>query len=511
MSSTTANNKRIAKNTLLLYFRMLFLMLISLYTSRVILQALGVTDYGIYNVVGGFVALFAVVSKSLSGAASRFLNYEMGKGNIEKLKIVFSSTVTIQILLALIIVFLAETIGLWFLNTKLVIPDNRLSAANWCFQFSIVTFCSSLITIPYNAAIIAHERMKAFAYVSIIEGLAKLGISYLIMVSADNRLVFYAILICLLQLSIQAIYRMYCKKYFEECSYHFIYDKKLFRQLLSYSSWGFIGSTSGILRNQGINILINLFFGPAINAARAVSNQVLHAVDGFVHNFIMAVRPQIVQSYAAGNFKYMNELVLKSARFSYFLFLFLSLPIILNCDFILHTWLTIVPEHSTTFVQLILVYTLITTLSHPLSIAQAATGKIRDYQLVIGGLQLLNIPVSYLLLKLGGMPECVLYVAITIAFIVVFVSIYMINKIMPFSPSVFCKEVLLRVIIVSVIIILPLILIDRIIVQGFIGLVIKVIICLLFSSLIIMFLGLKNKERHFLFARVKNIYTKVAR
>lgn len=511
MSSTSANNKRIAKNTLMLYFRMLFLMLISLYTSRVILHALGVTDYGIYNVVGGFVSLFAVVSKSLSGAASRFLNYEMGKGNIEKLKIVFSSTVTIQILLALIIVLLAETIGLWFLNTKLIIPDNRLSAANWCFQFSIVTFCSRLITIPYNASIIAHERMKAFAYVSIIEGLGKLGISYLIMISADDRLVFYAILICLLQLSIQAIYRMYCKKHFEECSYHFIYEKKLFKQLLSYSSWGFIGSTSGILRNQGINILINLFFGPAINAARAVSNQVLHAVDGFVNNFIMAVRPQIVQSYAAGNFKYMNELVIKSARFSYYLFLFLSLPIIFNCDLILKTWLTIVPEHSSSFVQLILVYTLITTLSHPLSIAQAATGKIRDYQLVIGGLQLLNLPISYLLLKLGGMPECVLYVAIAIAFIVVFVSIYMINKIMPFSPYMFCKEVLLRVIIVSLIIILPLILIDQIIAQDFVGLVIKVIIYIFFSSSIIIFLGLKNEERHFLFARVKSIYTKVSR
>lgn len=511
MSDNSANSKRIAKNTLVLYLRMLFLMVINLYTSRVILQALGVEDFGIYNVVGGFVALFAIVSKSLSGAASRFLNFEMGKGNIEKLKIVFSSTVTIQILLALIIVILAETIGLWFLNAKLVIPDNRLIAANWCFQFSIITFCSSLVTVPYNAAIIAHERMKAFAYVSIIEGIAKLGISYLIMISTDDRLIFYAILICLLQLVIQAIYRIYCRRHFEECLYHFVYDKALFRQLLSYSGWGFIGSTSGVFRNQGINILINLFFGPSINAARAVSNQVMHTVDGFVHNFIMAVRPQLVQSYAAGNYAFMNELILKSARFSYYLFFLLSLPIIINCDYILKIWLETVPGHSVSFVQLTLIYTLITTLSHPLSIAQAATGDIRNYQLVIGGLQLLNLPISYLSLKCGGVPECVLFVAISIAFIVVFVSIYMIKKIMPFNATLFCKDVLLRVMIVTILIILPMMLINQLIDQNFMGFIIKVVICFLFSSAIIAFLGLKKNERHLIFIAVKNIYTKLIR
>ena len=511
MFENTYNGKRIAKNTLLLYIRMLFLMAVNLFTSRVILLALGVEDFGIYNVVGGFVALFAIVSKSLSGAASRFLNFEMGRGDNERLKTVFSSIVSIQVLLSVIIVFLAETIGLWFLNNEMVMSDERMIAANWCFQLSIITFCSNLLTIPYNASIIAHEKMAAFAYISIFEGLAKLGIAYLIFFSRFDRLIFYAILICILQLMIQCYYRLYCLMNFDECKFHFVKDMALLKLLLSYSSWGFIGSASSVLRNQGINVLINLFFGPAINAARAVSNQVLHAVDGFVNNFITAVRPQIVMSYASGDYDYVNKLVVQSAKFSFYLFFTLSLPIIVNCEYILSVWLSVVPEHSVLFVQLTLIYALITTLSHPLSIAQAATGRIRNYQLVIGGLQLLNLPVSYLSLKFGAPVESVLIVAVLIAFIVVLVSIHMIKKILLFDSTLFYKEVVAKVFIVTIICMVPLFLMHTLCSKTFIFFIIETVICIVMSTIVIYYIGLTAVDRKILGSGVKLFIKKISK
>ena len=278
------NNKRIAKNTLLLYFRMLVTMAVGLYTSRVILQNLGVEDFGIYNVVGGFVAMFSVLSGSLSAAISRFLTFELGKNDLEKLKKIFSSAVTIQIILVLVVVFIAETVGFWFLHNKMVIPESRLYAANWVFQMSIITFGVNLISIPYNAAIVAHERMSAFAYISIIEALGKLVVAWAIAISGFDRLIFYAILMCCIALSIRLIYGCYCKRRFAECTYHFIFDKALLKQMFCFAGWNFIGSSSAVLRDQGGSVVLNLFFGPSVNAARGVAVQVQHAVSQFQIN-----------------------------------------------------------------------------------------------------------------------------------------------------------------------------------------------------------------------------------
>lgn len=507
---TQSNNKRIAKNTIVLYARMLFLMAISLYTSRVILDALGVDDFGIYNVVGGFVALFAVVSRSLSGAASRFLNYEMGVGNKEKLKRTFSATVTIHIALAIIVAVLAEAIGVWYVNNKMVIPADRLVAANWCFQLSVITFCSNLFTVPYNAAVIAHEHMKTFAYVSVFEGVAKLTISFLIMISPIDKLIFYAILLCALQFLIRIMYSIYCKRHYEECKYKFVYDKDLLKSLFSYAGWGFIGSTSGILRNQGINLLINLFFGPAINAARGLSNQVLHAVDGFVTNFMTAVKPQITKSYAAGNYDYMNSLIYKSTKFSYFLFMMLSLPIIIKADYLLGLWLKNVPEHSVSFVQLTLLFTMITTLSHPLSIAQAATGKIRDYQLVVGGIQLLNLPLSYLFLKLGYAPEVVLFVAIVLAAVVVVVSMYMIKKLIPIDIKKL-SLIIIRVLFTTAIAYSIPVLINHFSPKSFLSFIFEIAFSVIYTSLAILFVGLDRHERALIYSKANLLVKKIRR
>ena len=316
MTNSSSNNKRIAKNTLLLYIRMLFLMVVSLYTSRVVLNALGVEDFGIYNVVGGVVAMFSMLSGSLSAAITRFITYELGTGNKENLKKIFSSSVTIQIGLAVLIALLAEAVGVWFLNVKMNIPDARMVAANWVFQFSILTFAINLISVPYNASIIAHERMSAFAYISILEAIGKLAIAFLITVSPMDRLIFYSLLMCAVALLVRLVYGYYCKKHFEECTYHFLWDKELLKRMFGFAGWNFIGASSAVLRDQGGNVVINLFCGPVVNAARGIASQVNTAVHGFVSNFMTALNPQITKSYASGNRDYMMTLIFQGAWLS---------------------------------------------------------------------------------------------------------------------------------------------------------------------------------------------------
>ena len=384
MNNTTENNKRIAKNTLLLYFRMLFLMAVSLYTSRVVLNALGVEDFGIYNVVGGVVAMFTVLSGSLSAAISRFITYELGKGNQENLNKIFSSAVTIQLGLAGIIILLVETIGIWFLNVKMNISEVRMEAANWVFQFSILTFAINLVSVPYNASIIAHEKMSAFAYISILEAVGKLTIAYLIGISPIDKLIFYAILMCAVALIVCFTYGNYCKRHFSECTYRFIWDKQLLKQMFGFAGWNFIGTASAVLRDQGGNVVINLFCGPTVNAARGVAFQVNNAVNQFVANFMTALNPQITKSYASGDKEYMMTLIFQGARLSFYMLLLLSLPILVNTHYILELWLKIVPEHTVLFVQLVLIFTMSESISQPLITAMLATGKIRNYQIVVG-------------------------------------------------------------------------------------------------------------------------------
>ena len=319
------------------------MMLVSLFTSRVVLNTLGVEDYGIYNVVGGVVSMFSIISSSLSEAISRFIVVELAKGDFEKLRKTFSASVTIQLIMSLIIVILIESAGVWFLNAKMVIPAERLEAANWVLQFSIVTFVINLISVPYNATIIAHERMSAFAYISIMEVVCKLVIVYLIKISPIDRLVFYAILMCAVSVLVRLVYGRYCKKHFAECKFSFRFDKDLLKRMFSFAGWNFIGVATAVLRDQGGNILINLFGGPAVNAAHGIAARVNSAVTGFVKNFMVAVNPQITKSYASGEHDYMMNLIFRSARFSFYMLLFISLPILADTHYILSLWLGMVP------------------------------------------------------------------------------------------------------------------------------------------------------------------------
>lgn len=508
MANNSKNNKRIAKNTAALYVRMLFLMVVNLFATRVVLQALGVVDYGIYNVVGGIVALFSILSHSLSTASSRFLNFEMGKGNFDRLKAVFSTSVTIQIALAVIIAILTEIGGTWFLNNKMVLPTDRLVAANWVFQFSILTFCVNLISVPYNAAIIAHEKMSAFAYISIYEGIAKLLICYLVMVYPLDKLITYAALIFAIQLSVRFIYTWYCTRNFEECHYHFCNDKPLMKELFSYAGWNFIGSAAAVLRTQGGNIIINMFAGPAVNAARGVANQVNHAVSGFSSNFMTAVRPQITKSYAAGDIAYMTTLVNQSARFSFYLLLFLSLPIIINIDFILNMWLKIVPDNTPIFVILTMIFTMIESFSHPLMTAQLATGKVRNYQLVVGGINLLNLPVSYVLMRIGFAPEIFLYVAIFFSAVCMAARLTMLQKETGFDSLGFVRQVLCNCSVVTIVaLILPL-LVKQYGSNSWMSFILIASICVITTLIAEFYVGCNKKERAMAINKVNEIIQK---
>lgn len=509
MNDATSNKKRIAKNTLLLYVRMLFLMLISLYTSRVILNALGVQDFGIYNVVGGVVAMFSIISGSLSAAISRFITFELGKGDKDRLAKVFSASVTIQLFISLIVVVLIESVGVWFLNSKMTIPASRMSAANWVLQFSIITFVINLISVPYNAAIIAHEKMSAFAYISIFEGLGKLAVAFLIMASPIDKLIFYAILMCAVAVAVRLLYGRYCNRHFEECTYHFHWDKDLLKQMFGFAGWNFIGSTAGILRDQGGNILLNLFYGPAVNAARGIAIQVNNAITGFVTNFMTALNPQITKSYASGDKDYMMTLIFQGSRLSFFMLFLLSFPVLVSTHYILVIWLKLVPEHAIQFIQLTLILTMSECLSYPLITAMLATGDIKKYQIIVGGLNLMNLPIAYIFLRMGCMPESVFIVAIIISQCCLFARLILLRGMIGLSSIMFIRRVYIKVILTSICAaILPLILSTKL-EEGFISFVIMTILCMATASISILYIGCTKGERQTIKAKAQSIYSKI--
>lgn len=441
MSETTSNNKRIAKNTLLLYFRTFLLMAITLYTSRVVLATLGVNDYGIYNVVGGFVAMFAVISGALSSSISRFITFELGHGDKDKLSKIFSTSVNIQIILGVLILILGETIGIWFLNARMNIPAERMYAANWVLQCSLISFIINLISVPYNAAIIAHEKMKAFAYVSILEAVLKLGIVYLLLVSDSDKLILYAILQVAVALLIRFVYGLYCNRNFTECHYHLVYDKSLLKEMTSFAGWNFLTNGAYILNTQGVNLLINIFLGVAINAARGIATQVDAAIMQFVNNFTTAINPQIIKSYAAGDREAMFKLVCRGSKFSYFLLLFFAIPFICEAETILSLWLKEVPAHTVTFFRLTVLASMVNIIGNSQYTACQATGKIRNYTIIITSIGCMVFPITWLLYKWELPVECTYYVYILIYFILDIVRLFLMRSLLQFPIKMFLREV----------------------------------------------------------------------
>lgn len=505
---SSQNNKRIAKNTLMLYFRMLFSMGVTLYTSRIILNVLGIEDFGIYNVVGGVVAMFALINASLSSASQRFITFELGKKTDQRLGETFSVVVTIHFTLAIVIFILAETIGLWFLNTYLNIISSRMSAANWVFQCSLLSFIIGLISVPYNAAIIAHERMKAFAYIGIIEVVLKLAIVFALYFGRFDKLKFYAVLVLVVSISVRLLYGHYCKRNFDECKLRLLWNKDIFWKIASFSGWNFIGASAVVLMKQGVNVLLNMFYGVVVNAAMGIALQVQGVVSGFVNNFMTALNPQITKSYASNDRKYMMSLVLQGARFSFYLMFFLSLPVLVETKSVLKLWLKVVPDYAVVFVQFSLVFAITQTLSNTLTTAILATGNIKTFQMVVGGLLLLNFPFSYIILRLGLPPQSTLVIAIALSFVCLFANLYFLRGMIKFPVIYYLRHVLLNVVVVAVLSsIIPIIVCLRM-QSGITRLFCVCCVCAMSTTTVIYSIGLSKKERAFVHDKISFWRTK---
>ncbi|MDD7136013.1 MAG: oligosaccharide flippase family protein [Bacteroidales bacterium] len=498
MSSQSENNKRIAKNTLMLYVRMLFSMVVSLYTSRVVLQTLGVEDYGIFNVVGGIITMFTFINNSMASSTQRYLNYELARGDEQKLRSVFSTALQIHCLIALLIIVLGETVGLWFLMEKLVIPESRMTAAMWVYQCSVLTCAVGLISVPYNAVIIAHERMSAFAYISILEVCLKLVIVFLLVISPIDRLITYALLFLAVQLLIRFIYTKYCHKHFEESHLDMKVDKPLLKEMSSFAGWSFFGNLAAILYTQGLNMMLNIFFGPIVNAARGIAVQVQSAVQQFVGGFQTALNPQVTKNFAVGDLHQMHNLMFRSARFSFLLLFFLSLPVLLETDFLLNVWLKEAPDNAVIFTQIMICISLIYTTANPCVIANQATGRVKVYQIVVGSILLSILPISYVVLKLGAPAYSVFIVHFCVEAVAQFFRMFMLRKLIDLPVWQYFRNIYLPVagtVVVSVV--LPLI-VHLQMEEGWLRFIAVGFTCVASVGLCAFFIGMTKNERFFI-------------
>jgi len=429
-----SSNRTIAKNTIFLYFRMMLIILITLYTSRIILQALGVNDYGLYAVVGSVVGMLSFLNNAFSLSTSRFLTFELGTGDFEKLRKTFSTLLSLHIIIAIAIVILAETLGLWFVYNKLAIPSERLNAAVWAYHISILTSVVSITQVPYNASIISHERMKVFAYASIAEVSAKLGMVFLLQASNTDKLVLYAVLVCMVQVGMALFYRLYCISRFKETHYKFIIDRNIMKSVGSFSGWTLLSQMSIALNSQGTNVITSIFFSPAVVAARVISEQVNMAVSQFGQNFRIAVNPQIVKRYAAEDNENSKKLLLYSAKFSFYLMFLLGLPIILVAEPLLQLWLGQVPEYSVVFLQLIIVQNLFSVFDTSFYVALYAKGRLRENAFISPILIFTRFPITYFLFKAGFSPVVLSYAGIILwALLGLLVKPILVCKIMDYT------------------------------------------------------------------------------
>ena len=443
------NTSRIAKNTLLLYFRQILIMLVSLYTVRVVLNVLGAEDYGIYNVTAGVVTMFGFLTSTMASASQRYLAVDLTTGDLNKQKQTFGLILLTYILLTIITVILAESVAVWFLNAKMTIPDERMYAANWVLQSAILTFVVHIMATPYMSAIIAHEKMNIYAYVSIADAALKLAIVFIIKVISYDKLIFYAFLLFASSVLTTLLYIMYCRKFFPECKASFFYEKKQMKEMTAFAWWNMIGSLAHMLRSQGINVLLNLFFNPMVNAARAVAYQINNALTSLSNNFYTAVKPQIIKSYATGELDRMIKLITSSSRFAFLLVFLMTLPLFLNMDFILKLWLVNPPEYASLFAKLVLINTLLEVFNMPLVAGLHATGNIKKYQIIVSGINLMNMPISYVLLKIGFPPETTLIVNILLVAIALIPRLLICKKYYSINIKEFVVNVIVRVFIVA--------------------------------------------------------------
>lgn len=513
MPESLSSKSTIAKNTSLLYARTVLIMLVTLYTSRVILNALGVKDYGVYTAIGGIVSLLNVVFGPIDSAISRFLTFELGRGDKERLKRYFSTGLTIMIVFSLVTILILETIGLWFLNNKMIIDGDRMTAANWVLHLSIGTFVINMISSPYRASLISHEKMSYFAYIGIFDAILKLIVAILINYSQNDRLVYYALLLFIAAIIVRFLYTIVCNKEFEECKKaRLLIDKELFANLFFFAGWNLFGALASVCRGQGINILFNVFGGPIVNAAFGIANQVNAAFGQFVNNFTTAINPSIIKSWASTQKKYMMSLIYQGAKYSFFLVLFFSLPILLETKYITYIWLGQTPDYSVPFIQLIIVHILIESFSKTIMAGTHATGKIKKYQIVVGSLQIIILPISYIILLLGFSPIIAYIAAIIIDIIALFVRIFLARSILSLSIYVFITKVLFVSIFTAVIAVIPPLVLRTIMTEGFFRFFVIILFTIITTGLSILYVGCTKSERDvFLLKLMQKINTIIYR
>lgn len=502
------NTKRIARNTLYLYLRMLVVMGVNLFTVRIVLQALGAEDYGINNVVGGVVAMFSFLTSTMTSASQRFFSFSLGQRDDEKLSRYFSMSFWCYIGLIVITIILAETLGLWFVVEKLTIPDSRMTAAIWVYHLSIFSFAISILQVPYNSIIIAREKMNIYAYIGLIEVFLKLIIAYLLFISPFDKLIVYATLLLIMNFVISLFYVLYGVIKYEECRVRRFWDKKLFNEVLSYSGWSLFGALSGVVRSQGINILLNVFFNPIVNAARAIAYQVNSALTQFVVNFFKAVQPQIIKYYAnseTGNFE---NLIARSSRYCFYMIFALSLPIIVETPFILGLWLKDVPNYTILFTRLTVVIVIIDSLGYPLQTAVSATGRIKWYQIVTGGLLILSLPVAWLFLHLGYSPMSTMYVCVGMSIVSQLSRIYFSKSLFDMSIIRYVSKVLLPILIVLVTSFFLIFLVSLFTKDCIVWHLVMMLMCILIVLLTSFVFGIPKSERQqllkFAMVRIRN-------
>lgn len=503
MVSHAENTKRIAKNTLMLYIRMLFSMLVSLYTSRVVLNTLGIEDFGIYNVVGGVVSMLGFLTGTLGAATSRYLTFDLGKGDFALLKKTFGNVLGIYLLLTIVILILGETVGLWFVKTQLQIPVERQYAALWVYHLSVISTCLSILCSPYMAVITAHEKMTAFAYISMADVTLRLVVVYLLVVFPFDKLIIYIVLLFVVQLIDLAAYSIYSIRSFEETTAGIRYDKRLFKEILSYSGWILNGNLAVMGFTQGLNILLNLFFGPVVNAARGIAVQVQTACVGFCGNFQTALNPQLTKSYARGELDYMHKLLVKSSKFSFYILFLIVLPFMLETMTILKLWLGIVPDYAIVFIRLVLCISLLGTLSNPIIVSVHATGNLKRFQLIEGTMLLLIVPIAYVGLKLFHFPpESVFIVHFCIELCVQYVRLRIVLPLIKMDLKMYCSQVfvpLLKVLILSSI--MPCIL-HFFMKADIIRFFVVCVACFISSLISIYMLGCSKNERNFILTQI---------
>ncbi len=491
---------------MLLYVRMAIVTLLSFYISRIVLQNLGIEDFGIYNVVGGVVAMFAYLNSALTAATQRFLNFEMGRNNFEALNNVFCMSLNIHLLLAIIVLFFSETIGLWFLNRYIVIPSERIIAANWVYQFSILSTIVQIVTIPYSALVTAHERMSFIAYVSILEVLLKLIFVSLLKYTSNDNLIEYAFYIMLVTILARLLYILFSHLRYEESKYRVCWDKTLFQKMFKFTGWNFMGATAGIAMNQGVNILLNVFGGPVVNAARAIAIQVQNAFAQLATNFTMAVNPQIVKSYSSGDKKRMTDLVFASSKYAFLIMGVTMMPFIVKMDFILDLWLTDVPSNASSFTILLLIYQQTICLTYSINMASQASGKIKSFQIVESLTLLMILPIGLCLLKLNYSPSIVFVAMIVLSSVALILKLLVLKSTINFPIKRYAIEVLFPLVVVSFLfsalyLILHNTSFDN---NGILGNIFQMSIILVISLVIAFVVGLSKNERIMIVGLIKN-------